>query len=194
MLGTCIILNGPPGSGKDTIANLITSTHGFHKCEFKEALYRETIQHFQVDRHEFMDRATDREFKERPWEELEAGGKVYTPREALIHVSENIIKINEGEDYFGVCSANMCTENRYQMAVFADGGFATEIPPIQAAYQHTLIIRLHRPGYSFDNDSRKYIEGFDNSFDIWLVEDKPELAVEQIFYRMSKIVTAAATG
>jgi cytidylate kinase len=95
-----IILNGPPGSGKDTIANLIVEQCNATKHEFKFSLYKETADYYKVDLKEFIALAIHRIEKEslKNWFGIKFG---ITPRNALIHVSEDIIKPLHGLAYFG---------------------------------------------------------------------------------------------
>tara|TARA_R110002096_G_scaffold271310_1_gene465071 strand:+ start:1882 stop:2493 length:612 start_codon:yes stop_codon:yes gene_type:complete len=188
MIRTCLILNGPPGSGKDTLADILAGM-GYHKHMMKETLYIDTANFFNVDVEELTVHATDRDLKEDPWHKLLLPSKstygvvsvrMLSPREALIHVSEKIIKPNEGLDYFGRAAAKRCIERKSDLAVFSDGGFAAEIPPIQAIYDKTLILRLRREGFDYAGDSRSYLEGFENTYDVHLVPGQPDKAVEDI--------------
>lgn len=188
MIRTCLILNGPPGAGKDTIADILAGM-GYDKHMMKETLYIDTANFFNVDVDELTERATDRILKEEPWHKLLLRSTDHyrdihitrvSPREALIHVSENIIKPSQGPDYFGKAAANRCIERKSDLAVFSDGGFAAEIPPIQAIYDKTLILRLRREGFDYAGDSRSYLEGFENTYDIQLVPGHPDKAVEAI--------------
>lgn len=165
---TVIILNGPPGSGKDTIAELLVQ-HGFtHEC-FKAPLYPLTAMMYGVTTEWFKEVATDRILKEQPFDELNCG---MTPRMALIDTSENQIKPYMGKDFFGLLAASRVKGN----TVFSDGGFEEEIEPM--IQQHSAwIFRLHREGFTFEGDSRSYSE---RGIDIYLEEGKPEKAVETI--------------
>lgn len=184
MLNTCLILNGPPGVGKDTLADMLVPL-GFQKHQFKEQLYRDTSAFFLVNHHELLQRATSRVLKEQPWDKLilqldETIHQVLTPREALIHVSENVIKPNYGKDYFGQAAAARCRKQNAEFAVFADGGFASELPPLVEAFDYVGIVRLHREGFDFQNDSRSYLYGIADSTDLTLVPGHQDLALKQL--------------
>jgi len=182
---TCVILNGPPGVGKDTLADML-SKHGFAKQEFKAQLYKETAQLFNVDLHEFTRRATHRDLKETTWDELDhISASPLTPRQAMIHTSEHYIKPLKGEAYFGDAAAQACRDAGESFVVFSDGGFSHEMPPIIDLFKNTIIFRLRRPGFDFSNDSRNYLEGYPNTFDIKLVDGKPHQAISKIFEAFS---------
>jgi adenylate kinase family enzyme len=153
-----IILNGPPGVGKDTLANSIVKQCNATKQEFKAALYRKTAEHFNYDLAEFIKEATDREQKENPLSKFSTTQtktkRIFTPRQALIHVSENIYKPKQGKDYFGVLAAKDLVEG---LNVFSDGGgWIEELEPVTNVSNITFIFKLYRKGFTFDGDSRNY--------------------------------------
>lgn len=179
MLDTCVILNGPPHSGKDTLAELL-SVFGFKQMAMKTQLYIDTAKYFGIQLEKLIIAASDRELKEHPWQRLKLGNMVLSPRDALIHVSEKCIKPTQGDDYFGKAAARACTEAGAPLVVFSDGGFASEIKPLEEVFREVVIFHLHRAGCSFAGDSRSYLEGFDNTHELYLVNGQPHLAVNQI--------------
>lgn len=181
MLDTCLILNGPPNSGKDTLALLLVK-HGYTKMAMKDQLYIDTAKLFDVDYDAFVARASDRILKEEPWPAI---GDC-TPREALIYTSEFVIKPNHGDDYFGLAAAEACKKQNATFAVFSDGGFESEIPPLQAAYKNLFICRLHRNGCTFEGDSRTYMPDSPFTFDLHLIDGKPELAANYLLNRIEQ--------
>jgi hypothetical protein len=180
MLDTCVILNGPPDSGKDTLANILEQSHGFHKHQMKDQLYIDTALLFSVDVHEFIQRASTRDLKETPWGDLVLAGRAISPREALIHTSETIVKANHGQDYYGHKAAEACQRANSVNAVFSDGGFPDEIRPLIPLYANVVIFRLIREGRGWGNDSRNYLHGFPNTHDLELVYGRPEVAIDSI--------------
>lgn len=162
-----VVLNGPPGCGKDTIANILvgkgdTDIGNFIpmvKHQFKDALYEHTAKHFNVDLDRFIHFASDRELKDST-SLAGLGGR--TPRQALIHVSEDIFKPRFGNNYFGKVEAERVRELIGRMdssttVIYPDGGFPDEVLELDAVFDHVLIIRLHRDGFDFSGDSRDYI-------------------------------------
>ena len=154
-----VILNGPPRCGKDTIANKIVEGGAFVKHQFKDALYEHTAKHFEVDLDKFIHFASDRELKD---SKSLAGLGNRTPREALIHVSEEVYKPRYGTDYFGKAEAARVSEHKGRVGgtlnvIYPDGGFESEVPPIESEFDLVIIVRLHRDGFDFKGDSRNYL-------------------------------------
>lgn len=151
-----ILLNGPIGSGKDHIADLLEKYVGWNKCMFKDELYKETAAHFNVDLEWFKAVSSDRLLKEKPSDALD--GK--SPRQALIHVSEDVIKPEKGKGYFGELSSDQLKET---VNVFSDSGFKEEAIALieKSGIQKTNVfhIKLIREGCEFSsNDSRGYFD------------------------------------
>lgn len=168
-LQTCVILNGPPNVGKDTLGFMLED-YGFKKMAFKDQLYIDTAARYGVSETQLIEQASDRVTKEVPWDQLRhpTSGRIMSPREALIETSENYIKPLLGKDYFGQAAVRACKAKHAVLAVFSDGGFPEEIKPLQEAYLNTVIIRLHREGTSFAGDSRSWLKGFENTHDLVL--------------------------
>jgi hypothetical protein len=177
---TTIILNAPPMSGKDTIADLLVKQISAHKQMFKEALYKKTAEYFEYDLKLFKHYATNRKYKDNKRSAFSTS-RGFTPREALIHVSEDVFKPKYGEDFFGKLAAERLLEG---VNVFSDGGgWLPELQPIVDASDKTIICRLYRHGYSFDGDSRSYYSSNINNViitDIHLEDNKPQAAVDAI--------------
>lgn len=185
MLRKAIVLNGPPGSGKDTIANMLEPM-GFKHRAFKDTLYIATLAHFGVVSRDARVNAMlwmkDRALKESNDCPYFNG---LSPREALIYVSEKVIKPNYGDDYFGVQAFRACGLDNDKETVFSDGGFGSEILPLLEHFSSVLVVRLRREGYSFEGDSRRYIAALSMSsrvyiLDEYLEDNKPEKAVRNI--------------
>lgn len=146
-----IILNGPPFSGKDDAAKHLCANYpNFHHREFKAQLFKLTKTIWGITDTEW-DFLYTRENKEIPSHML--GGM--SPRQALIHTSEVVIKPNYGKEYFGVYAAKTLDPG---INVFSDGGFVEEIAPlIRSVGDKILVVRIHRPGHTFKGDSRSYL-------------------------------------
>lgn len=173
-----VIFNGPPGCGKDTLANMLVKDGQcvFTKHQFKDALYEHTARHFEVDLDKFIHYARDRILKDTA-SLAGLGGR--TPRQALIHVSEDIYKPREGSDYFGKVEAARVRQRARDMGgtvtiVYPDGGFADEVIAIEPEFDLLVYIRLHRDGFDFSADSRDYVHLPDSevlkSFDFQLTD------------------------
>lgn len=150
-----VILNSPPSGGKDVGAKEMCAVLGgegylcYHK-QFKDRLIDITCAIYGISGCEWNNFYT-REGKEKPHHKLEG----LTPRQALIHVSEDIIKPNFGSDFFGRAAAQSLLEG---VNIFSDGGFIEEVRPLisEVGVSNILIIRIFRDGYSFEGDSRSY--------------------------------------
>lgn len=90
-------------------------------------------------------------------------------RQAMIYVSEILIKPRFGEDYFGLARANEVESN--EVVIDDSCGFLEELPPLidKIGNENILLVRIHQYGKDFSGDSRKYIpEGvLTNVVDIW---------------------------
>lgn len=165
-LDSVVIFNAPPMSGKDVAATHIDET--IPKVTdivtvpmmFKEHLYRLASVIYNLDYDVVVDYATDRSKKETPTDLF--GG--LSPRNAIIDISENVIKPRYGKRYFGnVCALNMMSVSniitRQKLFVFSDGGFPDEAKPVieTVGEKNTLVIRIHREGYEYGSDSRRYM-------------------------------------
>lgn len=171
-----VILNGPIGSGKDTLADHLALSCGVNKLEFKSSLYIESYKWLKLRLEKFCsifiptyDRwvklCTDRVEKESKVLPLgipflldsnkrDAGHKMWSPRMVLQHVSENVVKPMRGDDAFGEMAAESLLLD--SINVFSDGGFVDEINVISQKCP-TLVVNLYRGGCSFEGDSRDYV-------------------------------------
>ena len=150
-----VIFNGPPGSGKDEAASLYKEMFGFKALSFKHQLFKETIEFFGVDKNWFMQGYNDREQKE----VVEHALGDHSRREAMIHVSENVMKPKKGLDYFGKLVAEEI-EDSIHYAV-ADGGFVEELEPLieRVGRENIVIVQITRDGHDYSSDSRRYFNG-----------------------------------
>lgn len=149
-----IIFNGPPGSGKDEAASYFKN-RGFKHLSFKYVLFKETVEYFGVSYEWFMENYDDRSIKERPEKPLRGMSR----REALIHVSEEVIKPVEGLDFFGRCVAEEIEDGKDY--VVSDGGFIEELTPIinKIGTENIVLVQLTRDGCDYSADSRRYFDG-----------------------------------
>lgn len=158
-----IIFNAPRNSGKDFAAEYLKNhRHGCEVFSFKEELLTETVNYYGVDREWFDNVYNNRVSKESPM--LEFNGK--SPREAVIHVSEDIIKPREGLEYFGLCLLTSVRSSDCEVALVSDGGVANEVgdrttwvelqPLLRAYGRDVVVVQIHRLGCTFEGDSRRY--------------------------------------
>ena len=107
-----------------------------------------------------------------------------SPRQFMIWISEDVIKPQFGEQYFGRIMAENVRDSQVPIIV-TDGGFPEEVKPLVSDGIQVNICRLHRTGYTFDGDSRNYLnlEGYHHRIvtrDYILVHGDPMHTVDQI--------------
>ena len=85
-----ILLNGPPNSGKDTIADYIAGIHYYNKMQFKSRLYEIGAKILGADLSKYTYYCSNRGTKDQRYmlSEWEWQG---TPREHLIWVSKRLL-------------------------------------------------------------------------------------------------------
>ena len=182
---TIVIFNAAPNAGKDVSADYMHSYfQSGQRLSFKEALYEDTAEYFDIDVNDLIEYHEDRSLKEMPsemfpeYEEhsfkqyffalLFVIGVVfnirylmslgyYSSREALIHVSEHIIKPKLGKDYYGLKVLDKVSNSSERYSFASDGGFKEEVLPLLDAGYNVYIVHLERLGATFDNDSRKLL-------------------------------------
>ena len=146
-----VLFNGPPKSGKDAAADYFKDK-GWKHLSFKYQLYKETCKYFGCDYEWFMERYDDRSVKEVPHIDL---GHM-SCREAMIYVSEKVIKPKRGLDYFGQLVANEIDLNKDYC--ISDGGFIDELKPVlkKVGSENFVLVQITREGHDFSSDSRRY--------------------------------------
>ena len=182
---TVVIFNAPPSSGKDLAADFMLNYFNTGlKASFKDALYEDTAKYFDIDVNDLLEYHSDRELKERPSEMFPKYEKqslkqytlaflyvvgalfnirslmslgYYSSREALIHVSENIVKPIQGNDFYGRKLVERIEASSERYVFVADGGFKDEAIPLLEAGYNVYIVQLERNGATFENDSRKLL-------------------------------------
>lgn len=153
-----VILNGPPLSGKDTLADYIAERYCFiNTTSFKKALDVEVCNYYNVSA-DFLQSVSSRENKELPQERFNG----LSARGARIHVSEDIFKPEHGKDVFGrLLAFDLLVKGG--AFVISDGGFTEEISALvdSLGAENVSVIRILRDGCTFEGDSRNY---FTNAF------------------------------
>lgn len=179
-----IILNAPPGAGKDTIANALYAKFDLVPVSFKRPMFQIAAAMLGEETHQlFLAAYDDRDQKEKPQDFL--GGK--TCREFMIWISEEVIKPVFGDKHFGKLMSEHLHQYGANEYVCSDGGFPSEVESLIESGHEVMLVRLWRGGYNFDNDSRNYIylhERFHcdkyREYDVNLTEGEPGKAVEAI--------------
>lgn len=174
-----IILNGPPSSGKDFIADRLVQLSNTRAQTDKLSLATPIKQsvHKALGIETFGEGSIDVEkLKDTPLPEFY--GK--TPREAYIEFSEQYMKPMYGNDIFGklmVKQLRLKEKYKYKAIVISDAGFSEELVPILDAYPDSQVVRVYRDGCNFNSDSRSYLpptmntHSFENKYSCLTVMD-----------------------
>lgn len=148
-----VLLNGPPSSGKDTIAENALKMFPMTGMEkYSAPLKTGGSAALGI-----------------PLEELDADKETVIPslgvswRQYQIDMSEYWYKPLYGEDIFGrLMVERLARGGLFRHMFISDCGFSIEVPPVLDAMPEgsVICIRLHRDGCDYDNDSRNYLPTF----------------------------------
>lgn len=182
---TVIIFNSPPNSGKDIACQYLKDYFQVGKIlAFKDELYKDTAEYFNIDVEDLILYHADRELKEIP--DLMFGKfqndslkqyffgllyvigvllnnrylmslGCYSSREALIHVSENLVKPEKGKDYYGKKLVEKIENSSERFYFVPDSGFLDEATMVADKGYNVYIVHLERSGATFEGDSRKLL-------------------------------------
>lgn len=166
-----VLFNGPPGSGKDTAANLAAKHYPeksvlkvkFAKpvkegCHGLFGLFDEERRVLPHDHYEKVKNTPSGDFLD------------MSPREAYIWYSEEVMKPKFGQDIFGKLALREIREEimsrvylhnipAYRVFV-SDSGFRKEAEVLQRFFgaKNVALVTVKRPGCTFEGDSRSYID------------------------------------
>ena len=149
-----VLLNGPKSSGKDHAAKYICSTFPNSKLDKFARILKEKTHAL----YGFHWRAWDyyEDCKDIPHEDFLG----LTPRQAYIGVSENYFKPMYDDQIFGRLLAKELDKFDEELYAISDSGFVPEAEVLIDKYgrNNVLLIRIYREGYTFEGDSRNYIQ------------------------------------
>lgn len=154
-----VLLNGPPHCGKDTLVKELIPYLKFKHVKFAGPLKRAIAGALDLRLSDIEDR------KEQP---VKAFGEL-TIRRLLIDLSEEHMKPRYGKDIFGKLLWNDIKNSANSLFLVSDCGFHEEVERIISnnGSHNCLLIRIHRDGCDFSQDSRSYIrDGLCETFDI----------------------------
>lgn len=169
-----IALNGPPSSGKDTVADALVE----HLKTIADAPY---ARHFKIAerlKRTAMILMDQQDYHWRIWESrkdeiVSYAGNDMTYRDLLISVGDTLCG-RFGRDMWTKLLLNEMNEEAEDVdpynipnfvAVISDLGFDEEYACLLSTDHYVFGIRLHREGTDFSNDSRDYISDQDGTVD-----------------------------
>ena len=155
------LLNGPPYSGKDTLADaVIANDRTFGKMSMAFPIKEANRAFFGLTEEQF--RVFD---SEKVWKEKKQDifmGKSW--RQVNIDLAEQYVKKVIGKDAFGHLMVNRIRAVRSPKqgfnVIISDCGFTEEIKPLVDAFgaENVHVIKLQRKGSSYEGDSRNYVD------------------------------------
>jgi hypothetical protein len=167
-----VLLNGPPGCGKDTVQQHLVQYLKFGHMKFAAPIKRMAAALLD------MDVSSVEKHKEAEFNILCREIKVILPsvigyedtkqyeygpkdtlRKLLIRISEEFLKPTYGNTFFGRLAVRELNRSAYPLVIFTDCGFPDEVDAVvrSVGRGNTILIRLHREGCDFRNDSRSYL-------------------------------------
>lgn len=197
-----ILLNGPPRSGKDTLALYLQNKYNFEHLQIKEILVQTTVKLFDISRELWDEKYETHKEVKLDYLSIFRGGPFsgelhrFTPREALIYVSEHIIKPVYGEGIYGRVIAKKIEQKTKKgdrtSFVISDAGFDKEISEIvkKVGEKNVYVIKLSRRGFTFANDSRNYLtkeSGVISKNTFYIYND---LSLQDLYINVEKIMNA----
>lgn len=195
------IINAPPQSGKDTLANGLQDMFGFVHVRFKTALYE--IMKTMYGMHDCdIERYSHKDRKDRK-------GKFYhgedgrSFREHLIEVSEDLIKPVFGNDYFGKALADEIEGTPGELFVVSDGGFVEEVEAVVQRFgkENVFCVYIVNPtvkSFEDSGDSRRSLPP-DMFGDNMLVSNDPRTMtqhqfIDEVGHKLQEILNNKENG
>ena len=182
---TVVIFNSPANSGKDISTQYMKDYFCTGEViAFKDELYKDTASYFDIDAEDLIEYHNDRSLKEKPSllfakyqrESLKQyffsllyviGALInnrylmslgyYSSREALIHVSEDVIKPVKGKDYYGKRLVEKIEDSSERFYFVSDSGYFEEASSVADKGYRVIIAQLIRSGAPFEGDSRSLL-------------------------------------
>ena len=182
---TVVIFNSPANSGKDIATDMLVNYfQSGVKLAFKDELYKDTANYFDIEVEDLVEYHADRSLKEKPsllfpkykreslkqyfFSLLYVIGVLtnshylmslgyYSSREALIHVSEDLIKPKYGKDYYGKKLVEKIEDSSERFYFVSDSGYFEEASNVADKGYNVYIAQLMRYGATFEGDSRSLL-------------------------------------
>lgn len=152
-----ILVNGPPGSGKDEVGRIIREAFGARVTKFAKRLKEMTHALYGL-----MEGAFPRphDYYEDCKNDPHADFKGISPRNAYIAVSEKLLKPLHGDHIFGQLILEEIAPLEDEIIVITDSGFYEEAQVVIEHYGTDVVkmLQMHRPHHDFSGDSRSYVD------------------------------------
>jgi hypothetical protein len=152
------LLNGPPRSGKDTLADWCVdeNPHSFLKQKMAEPLKKSVQELFSLSDEQVELFDNDSELKDKP-QDIFYG---VSWRQAVIDLCEIYVKKHYDTAFFGHSLVNRIKNNteRQEYFLISDSGFKEEAAPVVKEFgiDNVFLLRIIRPNHDFSGDSRTY--------------------------------------
>jgi hypothetical protein len=152
-----ILLNGPPGCGKDTIGEFFGGIRRVHITKFAKKVKDMAHRMMGINNvpHDYYEAV-----KNTPLEELHG----ITPRQLYIAISENLCKPLFGKTFFGERLVDEIMVRKVQhpemdFVVITDCGFKDEVRALALKFgeENIFMFQIFRPGHDYKGDSRGYV-------------------------------------
>lgn len=152
-----LFINGPRQSGKDTAVKFLVQEFGCRTYKMAWPMKRAAPELLGLSEEDC------KVYFEDPVQKLHKRKEFFgmSPVEWLIWLSEEVMKPKFGSDYFGrIATRNLSTPTQAPFTAFSDCGFRAECEPIVRTFgpRNCMVFQLHRPGKTFEGDSRSYVE------------------------------------
>jgi hypothetical protein len=164
-----VFLNGPSGSGKDTVARELTPYLEFRHLKFASPLKRAAAGLLDIELRSVED------FKDKPVSLLNEA----TLRTHLIDYFDFLAGAY-GSDILGRILWKEIQNSARPLIVVSDSGKEEEVSYVvrRAGAKNCLVLRIHRKGYGFEGDNRQYLtEQVCPSRDVWNDSTKEQVTM-----------------
>lgn len=156
-----VVLNGPPGSGKDYMGRQLAKFMGFELMKFAKPMDDALRGMFDIKCEDTWQRLRETE-KNEPQRIFNG----FSTREVLIDFSEVWAKPLFGQKVFGRLAAKQVGKSNSDLIAFTDSGFQSEFEEIVDTGADVVVVRLYRSGCSYQADSRGYLDVPQKTIDV----------------------------
>jgi hypothetical protein len=152
-----LFVNGPRQSGKDTAVKFLVREFGCRTYKMAGPMKGAAPELLGISHDDARVYFEDPAAKLRPHKDFFG----MSPVQWLIWLSEEVMKPKFGKDYFGrIAVRNLSEPTQSPFTAISDCGFRDECIPLVRTFgpRNCHVFQLHRPGKTYDGDSRGYLE------------------------------------